>query len=342
MSKAIRQFLSIVKKSNMISEDCYSASTAVRKTLIIPAGFKVYDSDLGMVFTGDGISYGGKSSESKEEVRTIVTTAASAFTSNDTFKTVTKAEDGVFTSASHGFSVGTVITMMSSTDATYGLTQDANYTVATVPTAHTFTLTGVTPEDRTADVVVRLYSIANNNKLTWAQGEYLRTGDAITLAAGSGTLPTGLSATTYYIVKDDTAANGGIDKNVTKVFRLSDSRAHALAGTNILKVRDAGSVGFTAVTTDVYLRDSDKVVMASTAVATSVFLPAGSASLTGKRYEIAGIGSANCTVKAVSGTVGGSAAGTGLVLKANSLDYVTVVCDGTNWTVLSKQITSAE
>lgn len=337
MGKALDHFISLMKKANKLDDDCYSVTTAIRKTLIIPLGFKLYDTDIGAMFIGDGVSYGGKSQDSKEEVRLIVTAAASAATSNDTFVTIASAADGIFTSVAHGYAVGDVVTAMT-TDATYGLTADTEYTVATI-TDDTFTLTGVTPEDQTADVVLRDYSLANNNKLTWAQAAYLRTGDAVTMAAGTGTLPSGISATTYYIVKDDTAANGGIDKNVTTVFKLSDSRAHALAGSDIVVVRDGGAAGFTAVTADVYLRPCDKTVSASFAAAGDIYLPSA-VTYSYKRYEINNAGAANCTVKSEAGTVNGVAAGTGVVLKASSNDYAVVVSNATNWVSYGIQITA--
>lgn len=339
MSRSIAQFKFLLNKADRISDDCWNVTTSKRKTLIVPTGFKLFDTDLKILFLGDGVTYGGIPVDGKESGRTIVTAAASAFTSNDTFKTIASAADGVFTSTAHGFSVGTKIIPMA-TDATYALTQDTVYTVATVPTVNTFTLTGVTPEDRTANVVVKVYSVANNNFVTWAQAAYLRTGDAVTVAAGTGTLPSGLSATTYYIVKDDSAENGGFEKNATTKFKFSDTRAHALAGTNIVTIRNAGTVGFTSVIADVYLTNADKTVFASFAVAADIFLPSGTIAGLGKSFEINNSGATNCTVKSVAGTVMGAAAATGQVLKASSNDFIVVKSDGTNYCAFGAQITS--
>lgn len=339
MSRSIAQFKFLLNKADRISDDCWNVTTSKRKTLIVPTGFKLFDTDLKILFIGDGVTYGGVPVDGKESGRTIKTAAASAFESNDTFKTVTKADDGVFTSTAHGFSVGTKIIPMAD-DTTYKVEQDTVYTVATVPNANTFTLAGVTPGDQTKNLVVKVYSIANNNFVTWAQAAYLRTGDAVTVAAGTGTLPSGLSATTYYIVKYDSADNGGLEKNTTTKFKFSNTRANALAGKNIVPIRDAGTEGFTAVIADVYLTNADKTVFASFAVAADIYLPSGTDAGLGKSFEINNSGAANCTVKSEAGTVMGAAAGTGKVLKAASNDYIVVKSDGTNWCAFGAQITS--
>lgn len=340
MSRSIAQFKFLLNKADRISDDCWNVTTSKRKTLIVPTGFKLFDTDLKILFLGDGVTYGGVPVDGKESGRTIVTAAASAFTSNDTFKTVTKADDGVFISTAHGFSVGTKIIPMAA-DATYKVAKDTVYTVATVLDDDTFTLTGVTPEDREANLVVKVYSIANNNFVTWDQAVYLRTGDAVTLAAGAGvTLPSGLTATTYYIVKDDSADNGGLEKNTTTKFKFSDTRAHALAGTGIITIRDAGTERFTAVITDVYLTNADKTVFASFDVAADIYLPSGTVAGLGKSFEINNSGAANCTVKSEAGTVMGVAAGTGQVLKASSNDFIVVKSNGANWCAFGAQITT--
>jgi hypothetical protein len=341
MSRSIAQFKFLLNKADRVSDDCWNVTTSKRKTLIVPTGFKLFDTDLKILFLGDGVTYGGIPVDGKEGGRTIVTAAASAFTSNDTFKTVASAEDGVFTSTAHGFSVGTKIIPMAA-DTTYKVVKDTVYTVATVPDDDTFTLTGVTPGDKTANLVVKVYSIADNNFVTWPQAAYLRTGDAVTVANGSpGTLPSGLTNnTTYYIVKDDSADNGGLEKNTTTKFRFSDSRAHALAGTNIVTIRDAGTEGFTAVIADVYLTNADKTVFASFGAAADIYLPDGEKAGLGKSFEINNSGTANCTVKSEGGTVMGAAAGTGKTLKGSSNDYIVVKSDGTNWCAFGAQITS--
>jgi hypothetical protein len=339
MSRSIAQFKFLLNKADRVSDDCWNVTTAKRKTLIVPTGFKLFDTDLKILFLGDGVTYGGIPVDGKESGRTIKTAAASAFESSDTFITVTDADGGVFiTSADHGLSVGTKIIPMAN-DTTYKVVKDTVYTVATVPTDDTFTLTGVTPEDQDADLVVKVYSIANNNYVTWAQAAYLRTGDAVTVDNGGGTLPSGLEETTYYIVKDDSADNGGLEKNTTTKFRFSDSRAHALAGTHIVTIRDAGTVGFTAVIAKVYLTNADKTVFASFAAAADIYLPDGEKAGLGKSFEINNSGTADCTVKSEGGKVMGEVAGTGQVLKSN--DFIVVKSDGTNWCAFGAQITPA-
>lgn len=341
MSRSIAQFKFLLNKADRVSDDCWNVTTAKRKTLIVPTGFKLFDTDLKILFLGDGVTYGGIPVDGKEGGRTIVTATASAFESKDTFKTVASAANGVFTSTAHGFSVGTKIIPMA-TDSTYKVEQDTVYTVATVPNANAFTLAGVTPEDQTKDLVVKVYSIANNNYVTWAQAAYLRTGDAVTVANGSsGTLPSGLTnSETYYIVKDDSAENGGLEKNTTTKFRFSDSRAHALAGTDIITIRSAGTAGFTAVIADVYLTNADKTVFASFGAAADIYLPDGEKAGLGRSFEINNSGTANCTVKSEGGKVMGEVAGTGKVLKASSNDFIVVKSDGTNWCAFGAQITS--
>lgn len=341
MSRSIAQFKFLLNKADRVSDDCWNVTTSKRKTLIVPTGFKLFDTDLKILFLGDGVTYGGIPVDGKEGGRTIVTATASAFESKDTFKTVASAANGVFTSTAHGFSVGTKIIPMA-TDSTYKVEQDTVYTVATVPNANAFTLAGVTPEDQTKDLVVKVYSIANNNYVTWAQAAYLRTGDAVTVANGSsGTLPSGLTnSETYYIVKDDSAENGGLEKNTTTKFRFSDSRAHALAGTDIITIRNAGTAGFTAVIADVYLTNADKTVFASFGAAADIYLPDGEKAGLGRSFEINNSGTANCTVKSEGGKVMGEVAGTGKVLKASSNDFIVVKSDGTNWCAFGAQITS--
>lgn len=339
MSVKFNRFDSQMRGADKIAEDCWKATSAKRITIIVPNGCRVYDTDIGMVFIGDGSTYGGRSAVAKREVKTITAAAASAFTSNDTFKTIASAASGVFTSTAHGFAVGSKVIGMTATNATYALTQYTVYTVATVPTANTFTLTDVTPGDQTANYVVKVYDIALNDYLTWAGSATMRTGDAVTTAAGSGTLPTGLSATKYYIVKNDTSSNGGFDRNTTTSIKLATSRANALAGT-VVTIRTAGAVGFTMVATEVYATKYCDVAVTAAAVAIDNYLP-DATTVIGKTYSINNSGAASVTVKSLgTSTVGGVAAGTGLVLKAASNDFVTVVSDGTNWIVIGKQITA--
>jgi len=341
MSRSIAQFKFLLNKADRVSDDCWNVTTSKRKTLIVPTGFKLFDTDLKILFLGDGVTYGGIPVDGKEGGRTIVTDTADGFTSIDTFKTVTKAASGVFTSTAHGFSVGTKIIPMAADTTYYKVKKDTVYTVATVPDENTFTLTGVTPEDKTADLVVKVYSIADNNYVTWDQAAYLRTGDAVTVDDGDGTLPSGLEETTYYIVKDDSADNGGLEKNTTIKFRFSDSRAHALAGTHIVTIRDAGTEGFTAAVAGVYLTNADKTVFASFGAAADIYLPSATDAGLGKSFEINNSGTADCTVKSEGGTVMGAAAGNGKRLKASSNDFIVVKSDGTNWCAFGAQITPA-
>lgn len=341
MLKSQRMFENQVRRNNYAPAAVWQTTTAQRKTKVVPVGVMVWDTTLKALFVGDGTQAGGVSASGNREVRSITNAAASAFTTNDTFKTIASAVGAtdVFTSNAHGFVDGDVVIAMA-TDATYALTQDTEYTVNTA-TTNTFKLTGVNVTgDQTANLVVKKKLTAGNNYCTWAEAAYLRTGDGVTLTNSTGTLPSGLSnATEYYIVKVDSDPNGGIDRNVTTAVRFSDSRAHALAGTDIITIRDAGTVGFKAVSSDLYATGIEDVVVQTSAVSVDFYLPDAAATVVGKQYAINNPGGGAVTVKAVGGTVDGAAAGTGKVLKASSNDFITVVCDGTNWVAVSKQIT---
>ena len=213
------------------------------------------------------------------------------------------------------------------------------YTVATVPDATHLPLL-VLPLRSNCHLVVKVYSIANNNYVTWDQAAYLRTGDAVTVANGGGTLPSGLTTTnTYYIVKDDSAENGGLEKNTTTKFRFSDSRAHALAGTDIITIRSAGTAGFTAVIADVYLTNADKTVFASFAEAADIYLPDGEKAGLGKSFEINNSGAAIVQLSLKVEKLWELLLELVKDLKNKSNDFIVVKSDGTNWCAFGAQIT---
>lgn len=112
---------------------------------------------------------------------------------------------------------------------------------------------------------------ATTDKVTWTtKGAYLRTGDAVTFAAGSGTLPTGISATTYYIRKDT-------DDPDADSFQLFDTRAHAVATgatTGLVNITTSGVPGWTNVISTLTVDGTADLFLISTVgVAGTVYLP---------------------------------------------------------------------
>jgi hypothetical protein len=108
---------------------------------------------------------------------------------------------------------------------------------------------------------------ADTNKLTWTTyGGALRTGDAITLAAGTGTLPSGLSATTYYTIKD-------ADNPASDSFKVATSRANSLAGTAV-SILSSGVAGWTSVYAQVAVQGTEDVLIVDpVGAALTVYLP---------------------------------------------------------------------
>jgi hypothetical protein len=71
----------------------------------------------------------------------------------------------------------------------------------------------------------------------------------------------------------------------------------------------------------------------ATGGAFSVTLPAASANLAGKRYDLIQTTSSTnqVTVKTAGGTINGAAAGTGVAQTASKIGIGAAICDGTNW-----------
>lgn len=117
-----------------------------------------------------------------------------------------------------------------------------------------------------------LSASATTDKITWPEaGSYLRTGDYITLAAGAGTLPSGLSATTYYIKKDDAPGSGEADDGTA--FKVATTRANAIAGTTV-DILSSGAAGYTAVIAGVVAQGWEDVIHIDPAgAAVDVVLP---------------------------------------------------------------------
>lgn len=108
---------------------------------------------------------------------------------------------------------------------------------------------------------------ATTDKITWTTyGSMLRTGDAITIAAGTGTVPSGTSATTYYVVKE-------VQDPAAASFKIASSRANALAGTTV-NILGSGIPGWTSVMAQVSPNKGDEVLIFDPlAAAVTTYLP---------------------------------------------------------------------
>ena len=234
--------------------------------MVPPKGFRLYDTDLNLIFTGDGTTAGGVVCDGRKRVRIVNVAAATSG-----------------------------ITVQTSGATTYP------------------------------------------NSLTWSAAQYLRTGDAITLAAGTGAVPSGLSATTYWISKPDDIGDGKANEGTT--FRLSSTRENALARTT-LTIASAGTAGFTSVIAGVMANETADITLISpVSAAIDVYLPYSNVS-TGFNCTVSRAATATnaVTIKEVdasgnvkatgSMTVDGSA---GYVsLRASSADYAEFFADSTN------------
>lgn len=189
----------------------------------------------------------------------------------------------------------------------------------------------------------------STNSVSWPEGgAYLRTGDYITLAAGTGTLPSGVTAGSYYIIKNGDTGDGASNTGTT--FKLATTRANALAGTAV-SILSSGSPGWTAVIAGVGAKSTDDVLLIDpVSAAVSVFLPDADSS-TGFSIAVKRAKTATnaVTIKELdaSGNVSASgdvtvddAAGY-VVLKAATDDYANLFADssaGEYWTN-GKQVT---
>jgi hypothetical protein len=174
----------------------------------------------------------------------------------------------------------------------------------------------------------------------------LRTGDGITFAAGTGALPSGITAAQYFIIKEGDVARG--EGNGGTTFKVASTRANALAKTAV-DVLGAGTAGWTTVISTVCANPSDDIVVIDpVSAAVSVALPDASSNegvqVTVKRAKTA---TNAVTIKELDASGNISASGsviiddtTGYVtLKAATDDFVSVVAnDGKYWSV-SKQVT---
>lgn len=265
-TKSVILFESQMDKEDKISSGVYKATTAKRISLVIPAGVRIYDTDLKKFFMGDGVQNGGHTEAARLAVRTVPIAAAN----------------------------GTITVTLAS------------------------------------------------SSFTWAAATHIRTGDAITVAAGSGTIPTGLTATTYWIIKNGDIGDG--KSNAGTTFKLASSRANAIARTSVA-ITDVGVAGFTFVISGVAAQGtSDVLLISPVSAAVDVYLPysnnAKGFSTTIKRAPTATnavtvkeIDSDNSIKATGSVTIDGTAAW--VVLKAGTYDYLEIFADdaaGVYWT----------
>ena len=334
---AIENFEGLIPGRAKLEFGKYALSTTARENLVPPEGVVIYDTDLGITFSGDGVTTGGVSVGNKGDVRTYTVAAASAFTNPSTYPAgaVQTAATNKFTLTTHGLSAGDSITLMSSdgTAADVGLVVDTAYTVASVVDANNVTLTGVTfSSDDTQALVFVETDATVNNKVTWAGAATLRTGDAIT-SAEVGTLPSGVTGL-QYIVKDATTPTA-------TSFKLASSRNNALAGTTIV-VRSEGAGANTFVASDIYLDLDDTFAVCDAAATVDIYLPSA-VTYDYKSFTVshgAGTAAAAVTVKSVAGKVGKTAAATGRVLKVSTDDFISVRSNGTDWIIDGIQVTA--
>lgn len=114
-----------------------------------------------------------------------------------------------------------------------------------------------------------LSASATTDKITWGTyGGKLRTGDAVTLAAGTGTLPSGTSATTYWVVKDSTTPT-------SDSFKIATSRANAVSGVPVtVDILSSGVPGWTSVINTIGVGGfEDVLILDPCAAAVDVALP---------------------------------------------------------------------
>jgi hypothetical protein len=177
----------------------------------------------------------------------------------------------------------------------------------------------------------------------------LRTGDGLTFAAGTGTLPSGVSATQYYITK--VGDDGSGDANTGTTFKIATTRANAIAGTNV-DVLSSGAAGWTTVVATVCVNENDDVVLIDpVSAAVSVVLPdANTATGFGCTIKRAKTATNAVTIKELDASGNVAASGAVIIddtagyvtLKAATDDYITVIAEssaGEYWSI-SDQITA--
>ena len=184
---------------------------------------------------------------------------------------------------------------------------------------------------------------------TWSSAAYLRTGDAVTIASGAaGSIPSGVSAGTYYLIKQND--NGNSENNTGTTFKLASTRSNAIAGTAVDVLGDGSA--FNLVYSDICVQPNDEMILIDPVSAdVGVVLPDadsnGGLTCTIKRATTATY-SVNVKELDASGNISASGSVTiddtagYITLKAGTDDFVRVFADsdaGEYWTIAS-QITA--
>jgi hypothetical protein len=271
--KAIGHFETQLNGRQKISTGIYMATTAKRKSLVIPEGVSVYDTGIKQWYAGDGETAGGVKIDKRKSVRTVAVAAAAS-----------------------------------------GATIDSGTSV-----------------------------------FTWADAAGLRTGDAITIATGTGATPSGFAAGTYYLVKENDDAP---ETNTGTTFKLATTRANALARTTGVALAPSGdgTAGWTAVFANVVAQTGDDLIVVDpVSAAVGVVLPDADSndgfSVTVRRARTA-TNAVNIKELDDSGNIAAAitlddSGQASFALKAATNDWVTVVANGTTgeyWST-SRQIT---
>lgn len=154
---------------------------------------------------------------------------------------------------------------------------------------------------------VNLTASPTTDKIDWpTYGAELLTGDSITVAAGSGTLPSGVTAAEKWVIKDNPTDSS---------FKIATTRANALTGTAI-NILSSGVPGWTAVITSVCADGSEDVFMIN---------PVSAAIKVNLRYPTTGAAD-QITVKRIEGGTGNVAVS---MLGSNGAGS-TLIHDGTS------------
>lgn len=175
----------------------------------------------------------------------------------------------------------------------------------------------------------------------WDDLQYLRTGDGITLAAGTGTLPSGLSAQEYFISKPSDVTSTGGQSNTAQTCYLHTTRTAAISGTGAVDILASGAEGWTAVASTIGVQGYEDILHIDPAgAAVSVILPDSDSVGNGFNVMIKKDTGANAvTIKEADASGNVVASGSMTVdgtagyetLNASMADYLGFVSYGSEW-----------
>lgn len=252
-NRALDAFDSLMKQTNKISDYYYKATTLKRRSVVIPEGGAIYDTDENIKYVGNGVTYGGVSDGGNKGVRIITVAAAASGTSQVT-------------------------------------------------------------ASATGDRVLFTDSKVTN----------LNTGDGLTFAASTGTLPTGISAQEYFIYKPNPA---------TSQFIVCPTRPAALTGSGNY-ISASGVAGYTTVISTVCVDKGEDTLYVKAAANCTVCVPNETASTDQNSVTIkksAEAGAVTVSGLGSDGTVSGmnynGNVSTSIALRASNRDQVTFFLD---------------